>query len=266
MAGEDWGTLTDDIPEFETLVRSRDGEGIRWVVLRAHYDWDERPAEGENWWSRRRRSFWSQVYSWLVHPVDQPKLVKYLKRQSLIGLWMPEGLEHVDAAYLGELPWAEAATFDEQSDYIRWPDNPIRLSHEVRPSWTGYLWEGNVLDCSIDDSVHVWLPTPTLCTKGKLTWRPGTREWLRPDGKTVVRFCEKDHHTALLVREDWLKRILRETGDSVVFGWLGDKQLVEAGISSGLIGDYTRINAVASLVENEWTFGDRRVERRSVYR
>ena len=266
MVGEDWGTFTDDIPEFETLVRSKDGEGIRWVVLRAHYDWDERPSEGEDWWSRRRRSFWSQVYSWLVDPADQPKLVKYLKRQSLIGQWMPEGLEHGDAAYLGELPWAEAATFDEQSDYISWPDNPIRLSHEVRPSWTGYLWEGNVLDCSINENVYAWLPAPLLCTKGKLTWRSGTREWLRPDGKTVARFCEKDRHTALLVREDWLKRILRETGDSVVFGWLGDKQLVEAGISSGLVGDYTRINAIASLVQNKWTFGDRRVERRSVYR
>ena len=82
----------------------------------------------------------------------------------------------------------------------------------------------------------------------------------------MARICEKDRHMALLVREDWLIRILRETGHSVVFGWVGDKQLVEAGIFSGLVGDYTRIDAVASLVENKWMFGDRRVERRSVNR
>lgn len=266
MVGENWGSLTDDIPEFKTLVRSKDEEGIRWVVLRAHFDWDERPSEGEHWWSRRRRSFWSQVYSWLVNPSDQPKLVMYLQRHSLIGQWMPEGLENTDAAYLGELPWAETATFDEQFNYIRWPDNSISLSHEVHPAWTGYLWEGNVLDCSINDSVDAWLPAPLLYNKGKLTWRPGTREWFGPAGKTVAHCCEKDHHTALLVREDWVKRMLRQTGHTLVFGWVGDKQLVEAGISSGLVGDYTRINATASLVEDKWTFGDRRVERRAVHR
>ena len=53
MAGENWGTLTDDIPEFEELVRCKDGAGVLWVVLRAHYDWDEKPSEGEDWWSRR---------------------------------------------------------------------------------------------------------------------------------------------------------------------------------------------------------------------
>ena len=264
-AGDDWGTLKDDIPKFEELVRSKDDEGIRWVVLRAHFDWDERPSEGEHWWSRRRRSFWSQVYSWLVHPTDQPKLVKYLQCHSLIGQWMPEGLENTDAAYLGELPWAETATFDEQSGYISWPDNPISLSHEVHPAWTGYLWEGNVLDCSINHSVDAWLPTPILYNKAKLTWRPGTREWFSPDRKPVAHCCENDHHTALL-REDWLKRILRETGRFLVWGWIGDKQLIEAGISSGLVGDYTRINATASLVGSNWTFEDRRIEQRSVQR
>ena len=69
---------------------------------------------------------------------------------------------------------------------------------------------------------------------------------------------------ALLVREDWLKRILRETGHSVVFGWLGEKKLLEAGFFTGLVGDWTRINGVASLVENKWVFGNRRVERFSV--
>ena len=264
LAGEDWVTNADDIPDFENLVRSKDKDGIRWVVLCARYNWDEETPEGGNWWSQRYRSFWSHVHSWLVHPCDRTKLVTYMQHHSLMDNRMPQGLEHGDAAYLGELPWAEAASFDEQSYDFNWWENTIQLSHEVLPAWNEYLWEGNVLDCSINVSVHAWFPAPVLYLNGKLIWQPGNREWLRPDGQSVVRFCENDRHMALLVREDWLKRSLRKTGHSVVFGWLGEKKLLEAGFATGIVGDWIRINGIASLEKNKWSFGDRRLERRSV--
>ncbi len=267
VAGEDWGTNTDDVPGFETLIRNKDEDGIHWVVLHAHYNWDEEIPEGKHWWSQRHRSFWSHIYSWLVHPADQPKLTRNLNRHSLKGRWMPVGLEHADAAYLGELPWAKAAnSHSTTSDRIRWPHHPIQLKHDVHPTWIEYLWEGNVLDCSINDGVHAWLPTPILCTQAKLRWRPGTREWVTPNGTTVVQHCERERHMVLLVRESWLKRTIRQTGHSIVFGWLGEKKLLEAGFSTGLVGDWTEINGIATLVENQWDFGKPRLERHIVNR
>lgn len=267
MIGDDWGTETDDIPDLEELVRVKDKDGNNWVVLHAHYNWDEETPAGNDWWSQRYRRLWSHIYSWLVHPSEQPKLTRNLKRHSLMGRWMPEGLEHADAAYLSELPWAESANLvSETSDWIRWPQYPIQLKHDVHPTWTEYLWEGNVLDCSINDSVHAWFPSPILCDQGKLRWRPGTREWLTPDGTTVAQHCEMELHMALLVRESWLKKTIQLTGHSIVFGWLGEKKLLEAGISTGLVGDWTEINGIASLVDNQWDICKPRFDRRSANR
>ena len=64
---------------------------------------------------------------------------------------------------------------------------------------------------------------------------------------------------ALLVREDWLKRTLRNTGHSMVFGWLGEKQLIGRGFD--VPGDWTQIDAIASLAGYRWSFGERRLKR-----
>ena len=51
----------------------------------------------------------------------------------------------------------------------------------------------------------------------------------------------------------------------MVFGWLGEKQLLEKdqgpfGIE--VVGGWLEINAVASLEGQRWTFGQRRLETR----
>ena len=106
---EGWPHENGDIPPFDSLVRRKDKSGTRWVVLHAHHAWnDDLSGYLENR-SKPRRKLWSQIYSWLAQPADRDALVAYLERHSLMGRWMPEGREHTNSAYLGELPWAAAA-------------------------------------------------------------------------------------------------------------------------------------------------------------
>ena len=263
---ESWAHESGDIPEFKPLVRRKDERGMRWVVLHAVYHWDDDDVmeSGENR-SKPHRRLWGHIYSWLVQPAERDSLVAYLERHSLMGRWMPEGRVHTDAAYLGELPWAAAA--DEYPD--SWQEIPPRgrseqVDAKVYPAWEDYYWEDNVLDCSIDDSVRASFPAPVLFRSGRLRWVPGTREWRIPSGETVARYLEGDGHMALLVREDWLKRTLRQSGHCMVFGWLGEKQLVGTGPHHGLVGGWMEINAIASLVVTRWTFGERRLKRCSL--
>ena len=159
--GKDWAVESDDIPEFESLVRKKDQKRTRWVVLHAYYNWDEEVREDEERRARKRRNLWSHIYSWLVQPADMDTLVAHLEQHSLFGRWMPEGLEHPDGAYLGELPWATSAGEDLHSwRKIRSPADLDPINPAVYPAWTEYLWEGNGLDCSIEDSVHAWFPAP----------------------------------------------------------------------------------------------------------
>ena len=266
--GDGWAVGQGDVPEFEPMVKRNDEGGTRWVVLHAYHNWDERIPKDEERTSRRRRKFWSHVYSWLVQPEDRGALVAHLEQRSLMGRWMPEGDDYTDAAYLGELTWAMAAK-EEEPD----PQREIEMGDGVEskpvkacPAWEEFCWEGNVLDCSVDDGVTAEMPNRILFEAGKLEWVPGTRAWCGSDGRTVAQYLDKDGHGVLLVRENWLKRTLRDCGCSMVFGWLGEKQLFESGSWPQLVGDWMEINAIASLDDGRWTFGQRRLERRSVDR
>jgi hypothetical protein len=264
--GPGWATDVSDIPTFESLVRKTDSTGTQWVVLQAYYNWDEDIREDEELTSRRRRDMWSHIYTWLVEPAERDALVSYLERRTLMNRWMPEAREITDAAYLAEMPWAAATTEYPDEWQQLWPrgeGEPIDLA--VYPTWIYYLWEGNVWDCSIDNGVHAMLPAPLLFDAGGLRWKPGTREWYGPTGMLIAQYHEtqRDRHSALLVRESWLKRVLKQNGWSLVVGWLGEKQLFEAGWHGGLVGKWSEINGVGLLADSKWIFGNRRIELRT---
>lgn len=260
---EGWTTESDDIPEFDSLVRRKDESGMHWVALCLYCNWDDEISEGQERQSQHRRKLWCSIRSWLVQPADQDPLVAYLEQHSLRGEWMLEGHEHVDAAYLGELPWAaaterEADTWREVSTRSTQP-----TSIKIYPAWVEYLWESSVLDCSINDAVQAYFPAPILFKEGKLIWVPGSREWRTPNGVSVAQYFEEGGHVALLVREDWLKQTLRKTGHSMVFVWLGEKQLIGESPHYDSGGSWTEIDGIASLVGGRWKFGKRRLKSHS---
>ena len=241
----DWATRPGGLPEFEPLVRREDDDGVRWVALRAYWTWEDMNFRQSGF----RGDMWSQIYSWLVRSDDREALVADLVRRPRTE---PRGIEHVDAAYLGELPWAAAAR--EESC------GPMAET-QVRPTWEEYLWEGNVLDCSIEEGVDVDIPDAFLFETGNLAWSPGTREWRSPDGIVAAQsriMYDKDGGScsALLFREDWLKRTIGKTGHSVVFGWIGEKML-GSGSDAAMLPElgWTEIRAAASLADEGWQFG-----------
>ena len=258
LASEGWGTDHSDVPGFEQLVRRQDGDGTKWVALHARYNWTSgRPRELAG--HSRRREMWSHIYSWLVRPEQRKMVVGYLKQRTLMGRWMPEGVGNTGAAYLGELPWAISRDSSEDT----WKPVQDRRDEEpagpeVSPAWEEYSWEGNAMDCSISDDVRAWCPAPLLFGAGDIAWKPGTREWTDREGGTVAQFVESGGHRALLVRENWLKRTLRGADLDVIFGWLGEKRLLE---KDGVVGGWTEINAVASLDRRRWRFGRQRLDK-----
>ena len=183
----------EDIPEFDSLVRRKDGSGTRWVVLHAQYCWEGEVAEDEETRQRPCRQLWSRIDSWLIQPTDQDTIIAYLQERSLVGSVEHTGCEYTDSAYLGEVPWAPKA--EGYSDF--WcpidprADSDLTDAVEVYPAWAEYLWESRALDCSINDAVHVCLPALILFNRGKLAWVPGTREWRAPDGTSVARLLRR---------------------------------------------------------------------------
>ena len=119
--------------------------------------------------------------------------------------------------------------------------------------------------CLIEDGVRADIPALALFEAGSLAWSLGTREWRTPDGVLSAQYRETyDRHsdvcTALLVREDWLKRNIGKTGHSVAFGWIGEKMLhSDSGAGMPEFG-WTEIDAAASLADEGWQFGKPRTK------
>lgn len=254
--GDNWGTEKHDIPEFKSLIRYKDDNKNRWVVLRTQHTWINEMSSN----CSRQREFWSRIESWIIRPRQRDRVVDHLEQSTLMNKQMPEAIKQADAAYLGELPWALSCDA---------PENPWRSfqsyrdegSQEVLPAWGEYLWEDNIKDCSIEDMVEVGYPALVLFDVGTLTWLPGTREWRDSGGMSVAQFIKTKGHRVLLVREDWLQQALRKAGLAMVFRWIGEKRLFE---DTNIVGSWLEINAVASLEGQRWTFGERQLKTRSV--
>ncbi len=261
---EGWATNIDDIPKFESCVKKKDKNGTCWIALRACHAWKDKLSENAEYRSPYRRDLWCHIYSWLVKPQECEDLVTYLEQYSLMGRWMPEGFEHINTAYLGELPWAAAAKENIDIDAWSRPDFPhgkdIPLV-KVAPTWTEYIWEGRTRDCSIDDSVQAQLPAPILFEAGELNWIPSAREWRTSDDELMAQYRETSEHSVLLVREDWLKHTLEKINCSAVFGWLGEKTLFTTGLSPNVVGDWTQIDAIATFTNAQWHFSNPRLGR-----
>jgi hypothetical protein len=263
LVPDDWASQTEDVPSFSSLVERLGPSEHRWVVLQAYFNWDEeRDSEGDIR-SPRRRDMWSHIKSWLVPRDHRKALVNFLGSRSLINHWMPEGLELTDAAYLAEMPWARS-TQEYPDDWRqvepRMEAPPVGLL--VYPTWSRYVWEGVVWDCSIDDTVLGAIPSRKLFEGGELEWRPGRQRWLDPSGKAVAEYNESagERHSALLVREDWLSDQLQAGGWALVVGWLGEKQLFANGFHPELLGSWTEINGTASFDGKKWSYGKPRFE------
>lgn len=257
-----WALQPGTIPEFRSLIRTTAPDGSEWAVLHAYYNWNEPVPAGEDRWSKARRHVWSHIYTWLVAEDDCQALTSYLESRSFMNRWMPEGPSIIDDAYLAEMPWAAAA-----NEYpVEWQQVEPRGDDpgpgvEVLPSWAEYQWEGAVYDCSISDSVFARMPGRGLFDAGGLQWEPASRAWRDSSATIVARYMEAkgDGHGVLLVREQWLDKLLRKQGWALVLGWLGEKQILGTSVDYSSYGGFSVINGVASFRRGHWTLGHTRV-------
>lgn len=265
---DNWARDTSDLPPFTALVQKRAADGSRWIALQAYYNWDEeRDDEGEVQ-APSRRDIWSHIKSWLVNAEDAAGLISFLEDERFMGNWMPEGRQIIDDAYLGELPWAEAARlYPAEWEQVEPRRGEAAPGYAVYATWMDYLWEGNVWDCSINGSVRAVLPAALLAESGALQWRPGTRSWVDKKGSVVAQYREaqEERHSLVLVRESWLGKLLRDNDWHLLVGWLGEKtHFSRDWISAKVIGgSWTEMNGVASFDGKTWTFAKPRFEQRT---
>lgn len=221
VEGSLWIPRSDDLPEAFTLLRPTDPTGTGWIALHRHSSW-HRDNSSRSWLHQRERDLFLLQFSWLAPKGSGQAVYDYLVQHRLKGRWMNEARKEY-RQYLGEDGWAPIAATPRD------PDVPSRLQElglETRPATEEYLWEGNTLDCSIDETLNFHTPTPELA--GPARWSGDQAAWV--DGGqvicraiTVADPAGRDHD-ALIADRQWLEQRLLDLGMELVIGTLGEKK------------------------------------------
>lgn len=105
------------------------------------------------------------------------------------------------------------------------------LPHSVVVTGQEYCCEGSSYDCSLDEGINFFIPSPYLAEGLGLQWNGVEGEFTDSGGQVVCRdpSVRSDGPAALLVRAGALRRFLDHTGLEVVWTVLGEKRVVTPG-------------------------------------
>ncbi|MBF4763373.1 hypothetical protein ISU07_09575 [Nocardioides islandensis] len=220
---DEWVAKTDDLPTASSMFSCSDLDGRKWIAIQRYSTWDRDNAQRTGMSKRERDVFFLQ-FSWLVPRGQGAQLYEFIEREGLSGRGMPE-TRRMRHQYLGETAAAPIVSTSEVEvdDY----DIPIKLRDlglQPIPAVEQYLWEGSTLDCSIDESVDFYAPTPELL--GAARWVGHQAAW-SVDGRVVARAIEfpegENAQDVLLVDAEWLAGRLQDLEADMVIGTLSER-------------------------------------------
>jgi hypothetical protein len=220
---DQWVAKTDDLPGASAMFACDDPDGRRWIAIQRYSTWSRDNAQRRGMTKRERDVFFLQ-FSWLVPRGRGGDLYDFIERAGLSGRWMPD-TSRTHHHYLGEAssaPIVTTASADAERDDI--PTKLAELGIRPRPAVERYLWEGNSLDCSIDESVDFYVPTSELLDSAR--WVGHRAEWA-VSGEVVARSVHypdgENGQDVLLVDAEWLTTRLRELDADMVIGTLSER-------------------------------------------
>ena len=225
-----WLKRTDLLPSVARLPVVTDIEtGKEWFVLECSYEWEEPTPPDKDRFDVRRRHIWYSLNSYLVKAEDEERFYEWAKDQHFMGRSMPESHEQT-GVYLGEFFWAPASEQDNDTrdNCDGWRRaNGHRLPCDVLVTTEMYMQEASGYDCSISDTISIYLPAKWIARELGLSWRGvdgcyfnAARELVAHDPSVRSR-----GPSALLMNKEVMSAFLDGEGYRLVWTVLGSKDI-----------------------------------------
>lgn len=218
----EWVAATNDLPTVTSLFEPTDDAGRRWVAIQRYSTWNRENSKRQSITKRELDVFFLQ-FSWLVPQGQGKELHDLIIEHGLSGRWMPDA-KRPHTQYLGEDSWAPIVCSSSRTKDDDVPPLLRDRGMQARPAVEQYLWEGNVLDCSLDASVDFYTPVAELL--GEARWIGYAAEWQDNDAVIARAVRVEDGQNgqdALLVDPTWLDGRLRDLDAELVIGTLSEK-------------------------------------------
>jgi hypothetical protein len=226
-----WISSSTDLPVVEPLLEvERPEDHSKWLVMEAFYDWEQPTSPEEERFEVPRRRIWYMLRSYVVKRADMENAFEWSAKQNFWGRWMPESHD-LYRIFLGEFHWAPAYLYHNrpyhgQPGWTRGDHNDLPV--EVLPTANLYTHEGNVYDCSVDETLHIYLPCKWLADLMQLHWTGAEGRYFNQQGQLIAMdpSVYQVGPGALLINKDRLLECLHQAGYDMLWTVLGEKDVV----------------------------------------
>lgn len=243
---EEW-MKSKDFPEVWDYLVVTDNNGEEWINLDIHPDWVEPIKRGEDKWRTSKRRVWQDVSSLLVNPDTLKKMIQIHSSKSTKKKWFWSIESHNRyELFSREYLWSPGWSFFETNQYYGGEALPIELEDphtrkifgQGHKTTSYFMWEEE-FDCSKDDKIIYLKPSSSISFDLKACRKEG--QYQNKEGELVCfdpSVYEKGP-SCLLVRKDYLLKILRKTGLNLVWIIEGEKQIINGHSLSKVNFDHT---------------------------
>ena len=223
---ETWLCQTSGLAIPETLIDLTDRSGNRWMVLEGYYHWDEETPPEEDRYRVERCESWYQIRAYLMQQSTSPEFETWAKGNNWMGRWMPESADLHDL--LGEYPWHPSMReFIRDSESDRGMREDVQKLNLIIPA-ASYLDGSGGFDCSLEDTVRGFLPSPYVARALGLHWSGRQFEYEDCGGcrATWDPTAEVAGPPVLLVERGRLLQMLKDKGLAIAWTVLGEKRVL----------------------------------------
>jgi len=224
-----WLKDKSDLPEWPSLVNLKSIDGEEWLLMDGLFEFKSPIPSYDYTMEYERGEVWYWFHSYLVKKINIPIISSWLKKQEFSGRWMPEPPE-THNIFLGEWYWSPAYKFI-QCPYYNYPGwaQDGRTSNETIPvpvhlTAENYIRESSCYDYSIENSIHLTLPSKPILDGMNLTWN-GNGGFIMPNGELAVQSPTDDDkgRRSLLIKKKPFINYLKENDLTVLWTILGEK-------------------------------------------
>ena len=228
-----WLKSVDWLPPMASLPIVTDPQtGREWFVLESVYNWEEPTPPEVDRFNVSRRNVWYILNSYLVKADDKESFCEWAKEQHFMGRWMPESHSQI-GVFLGEFfRMPSFKYFDNpyngREGWTRRRDSQTPLPCEVLVTSDSYLQEDGLYDCSIEDTIAIYLPAMEIVDQMGLSWRGNDGLFFDRAGNIVAQnpSTRTAGPQALLMDKELMTDFLNSKGYRLVWTLLGEKDVL----------------------------------------
>lgn len=226
----DWIMGRDDIPQIDQLLHVTDTEdGTRWLNAYGYFAWQQSHPADSDPSEIDRREMWFLCTAYFICDKDAANFIDWAKSVDFWGRWMPDPPK-TRGIFLGEYGWSQAFRHLNEPSYglADWETPKNDCPTSVQPASIVFSAGSGDFDCSVEESYSLHLPQYDFVTRLGLRWSGKESVFVDQLGHCAAfdPTAYENGPTALLIREDSLKRYLADAGLSMVWVAIGEKHVL----------------------------------------